>query len=181
VFLDFDNDTDPDLCVVNGSAFVLPGSVSLLLANNGQAEFTDAGPQGGTFFKTPINGRGNAVLDFDNDGRLDVLLTALADRAVLLRNRDRSGHHWIKLALHGTRSNRNGYGALITLRTGELTLHSEATCPTGFLMQGDRRVHFGLGDRDRVDQLEIRWPSGVHQIIQAPPVDQVLNVREPRS
>jgi len=181
VFLDFDNDADADLCVVNGSAFVLPGSVSLLLANDGHAQFTDAGHQGGAFFGTPINGRGNAVLDFDNDGRLDVLMTVLADRAVLLKNRDRSGHHWLKLALEGTRSNRNGYGALVTLRSGDLVLHSEAMCPTGFLLQGDGRVHFGLGDRPQVDQLEIQWPSGVHQIVKNPPVDQLLNLREPRS
>jgi hypothetical protein len=181
VFLDFDNDTDSDLCVVNGSAFVLPGSVSLLLENDGGAQFADAAQQGGAFFQTPINGRGNAVLDFDNDGRLDVLMTTLADRAVLLKNRDRSGHHWLKLTLEGTSSNRNGYGALITLRSGDLVLHSQAMCPTGFLMQGDGRIHFGLGHHSHVDQLEIRWPSGVRQVVENPPVDQLLTLREPRS
>jgi hypothetical protein len=181
VFLDFDNDADADLCVVNGSAFVLTGSVSLLLANDGKGQFGDAGQAGGAFFRTPVNGRGNAVLDFDNDGRLDLLLTVLADRAVLLRNREESGNHWLKLALEGTRSNRNGYGTLITLRSGELTLHAEATCPTGFLMQSDPRVHFGLGGRSRVDRLELQWPSGVRQVVENPPLDQVLTLREPRS
>lgn len=181
VFLDFDNDTDPDLCVVNGSAFVLPGSVSLLLANDGRAQFSDATQSGGAFFRTPINGRGNAVLDFDNDGRLDVLLTALADRAVLLHNRDHSGHHWLKLALEGTRSNRNGYGALLILRSGDLVLHAEAMCPTGFLMQSDSRVHFGLGNRSQIDSIQIQWPSGARQTVEHPPVDQILTVREPRS
>jgi len=179
VFLDMDNDTDPDLCIVNGSAFVLTGSVTLLLENDGQGRFTDAGNRGGVFFQTPVNGRGNAVLDYDNDGRLDLLLTLLADRPVLLRNRASGDRRWLKLQLEGTRSNRNGYGALITLSAGGRVHQAEAMCPTGFLMQSDARVHFGLGTATRVDRIEIRWPSGVRQALEDLPVDQILKVREP--
>jgi len=181
VFLDYDNDADPDIAVVNGSAFVLPGSASLLLANDGKALFSNASREGGAFFRVPYNGRGNAVLDYDNDGRLDLVLTALGDRTVLLRNRDNSANHWIKLSLRGTQSNRNGYGALLTLTSGDLVLQSEAQCPVGFLMQSDARVHFGLGGRSAIDRIEILWPSGVRQVVQRPEVDQVLTVTEPRS
>ncbi len=181
VFLDYDNDADPDIAVVNGSAFVLPGSISLLLENNGKAQFSDASQRAGAFFGTPYNGRGNAVLDYDNDGRLDLVLTGLGDRSVLLRNRSSERNHWIKLRLEGVRSNRNGYGALLTLVSGDLVLHSEAQCPVGFLMQSDARVHFGLGERSAVDRIEILWPSGIRQVIQRPEVDRVLNIKEPRS
>jgi enediyne biosynthesis protein E4 len=179
--LDFDNDGDLDLAVANGSAFVLDGTVPLLLENEGKGRFIDASTKAGASFKTPINGRGNAILDFDNDGRLDVLMTALADRPFLLRNRCPNRHHWVKLNLHGTRSNRNGYGARITLTAGDLTSSAQALCPTGFLTQGDPRVHFGLGPRSKVDRIEVRWPSGTVQVLDSVTTDQVLDVREPRS
>jgi hypothetical protein len=181
VFIDYDNDADADIAVVNGSAFVLPGSISLLMANDGKAHFSDASQQAGAFFQSPYNGRGNAVLDYDNNGRLDLVLTALGDRAVLLRNRSRDLNHWIKLRLEGVRSNRNGYGALVTLTSGDLVLHSEAQCPVGFLMQSDSRVHFGLGKRSAIDRIEILWPSGIRQVIEGPEADQVLTIKEPRS
>jgi hypothetical protein len=179
-FLDFDNDGDLDLCVANGSAFVLDGTDTLLLENQGKARFADASDKGGAVFRTRINGRGNAILDFDNDGRLDVLLTALADRAFLLRNRCPAKNHWLKLQLEGTRSNRSGYGARITVIAGDLTLRAEAVCPTGFLTQGDPRVHFGLGARQKADRIEIRWPSGTVQLLTNVVADQILKTREPK-
>ena len=179
-FLDFDNDGDLDLCIANGSAFVLDGTDTLLLENQGQARFIDASEKGGAVFHTPIDGRANAILDFDNDGRLDILITALADRPFLLRNRCPVQQHWLKLQLEGTRSNRNGYGARITLTAGDLTRRSEAPCPTGFLTQGDPRVHFGLGPRRKVDRIEIRWPSGAVQVLNDLVADQILKVREPK-
>ncbi len=180
-FFDLDNDGDLDLIVATGSAFVLEGTTTLLLENQGQARFTNAATKGGAFFQIPYNGRGNAILDFDNDGRLDVVLTAVADRVVLLQNRCPPKHHWLKLQLTGTRSNRNGYGARLTAVAGDLTLRAEAMCPTGFLMQSDPRVHFGLGARRQVDRLEIRWPSGNVQVLENVKADQILQVREPQS
>jgi hypothetical protein len=180
VFLDFDNDSDPDLLIGNGDAFNLAGTETLLLENNGQAKFKDASAQGGKIFKAPINARGNAVIDFDNDGRLDALLTALADRAFLLRNQHPGANHWLKLKLLGSRTNRDGYGALIRLTAGTHTARAEALCPTGFLMQGDPRVHFGLGKSAKVDQVEIKWPSGQTQVLTNIAANQILTVQEPR-
>jgi hypothetical protein len=179
-FLDFDNDGDLDLGIANGSAFVLDGTDTLLLENQGKAVFADASAKGGAAFRARINGRGNAVLDFDNDGRLDLLLTALADRPFLLRNRCPLKNHWLKLQLEGTRSNRSGYGARITLTAGDLTRRAEALCPTGFLTQGDPRVHFGLGARQKADRIEIRWPSGTVQLLTNVVADQILKTREPK-
>jgi hypothetical protein len=179
-FLDFDNDGDQDLFIANGDAFKLEGDFGLLLENQGDGKFTDASAKGGAFFQHRVNGRGNAILDYDNDGRMDVLLTALADRPFLLRNRCPLKNHWLTLRLEGTRSNRSGYGALITLTAGDLTLRGEALCPTGFLSQGDARPHFGLGTHAKVDRLEIRWPSGCVQILTNIASDQILRIREPK-
>ena len=179
-FLDYDNDGDMDLVVANGSAFVLDGTSTLLLENQGNATFADASARGGVFFQTPVNGRGNAALDFDNDGRIDFLITALADRPFLLHNRVVNGSHWLTLQLEGTRSNRSGYGALLKLVAGDLTLQSEARCPTGFLTQSDARPHFGLGTRTKLDRLEVRWPSGRTQVLTNLAVDQILKVKEPQ-
>lgn len=179
VQLDFDNDGDRDLFVTNGDAFTLPGTLSLLLENDGQARFTDAAAKGGAFFRTKINGRGAATLDFDNDGRLDVLITPLADRAVLLRNRGSTAHHWLTLVLEGRRSNRSGYGTRIAVTAGDRTWKTEAHCPTGFLLQSDARVHLGLGEAKSVSQLELRWPSGQTQTLRNVAVDRVLKIQEP--
>jgi hypothetical protein len=179
VALDFDNDGDADLFVANGDAFVLPGTLSLLLENDGRAHFTDAAAKGGPFFQRRINGRGAAVLDFNNDGRPDLLLTTLGGPAILLQNRGAPGH-WLTLDLEGTRSNRSGYGTLITATAGGRTWKTEALCPTGFLLQGDSRVHLGLGGATRVDRLELRWLSGQTQVLTNLAVDRILKITEPR-
>jgi hypothetical protein len=178
-FLDFDNDGDLVLFIATGDAFTLEGTASLLLENDGQGRFTDASVKGGAYFAQQVQGRGAAALDYDNDGRMDLLVTTLAGRPVLLRNRLESGHHWLKLDLEGARGARDGYGAQVTLTAGGRTWRAEALCPTGFLLQGDKRLHFGLGKQSQVDALHIRWPSGRTQDVPKPAVDRVLKLREP--
>jgi enediyne biosynthesis protein E4 len=180
VLLDFNNNGRRDIFVANGDAFTLEGTLPLLLENLGSERFADAAATGGRVFQQRLNGRGSAVLDYDNDGRQDLLVTVLADRPLLLRNRDASGHQWLALDLEGTRSNRDGYGALVTLTAGDRTWKAEAMCNTGFLMQSDPRVHFGLGTARRVDALEVRWPSGTVQRLTDQPVNRILKIREPR-
>jgi len=175
---DFDNDGDLDIVIANGDAHHLVGWESLLLENRGDGTFTDAREKGGAFFAARLKGRGCAVLDFDNDGRLDILLTAIGDRAFLLRNRDPSSHHWLTLDLEGTSSNRDGFGARVTVRAGERSYYQEARCPMGFLSMSDRRLHFGLGQAMTVQQIDIRWPSGKVQVLREVAADQVLKVRE---
>ena len=178
-FLDFDNDGKPDVFIANGDLHYMVGWQSLLLENQGDGTFVDAARKGGAFFATRLRGRGSAVADFDNDGRMDILMTMLADRPVLLRNRDRSGNGWITLDLEGTKSNRDGFGAKVTVHAGGKALFVEARCPSGYLFQGDRRLHFGLGKSQDVDRIEIRWPSGQVQTLTGVKPNQVLKVREP--
>ncbi len=178
-FLDFDNDGDLDIFIANGDAHYLLGVESLLLENDGTGHYTDASTKGGNYFKTKVRARGSAVTDFDNDGRLDILVTSVADRPVLLRNQGSTPNHWLTLDLEGTRSNRDGFGALVTLTAGAKTWHAEARCNFGFLTMSDRRLHFGLGTNASVERIEIKWPSGQTQVLTNVKTDQILKVREP--
>ena len=178
-FIDFDNDGNLDVVIVNGDLHYLNGWEALLLENDGTGVFKDAAQKGGAFFRTKFRGRGATVFDFDNDGRMDILTTNIADRPVLLRNRDTSGNAWISLDLEGTKSNRDGFGAKVTLKAGGHTYRAEARCPTTYLFQGDRRLHFGLGKASKVDSIEIAWPSGQSQRLENVRPGQILKVREP--
>jgi hypothetical protein len=178
-FLDSDNEGKLDVFIANGDAHHMVGWEALLLENKGDGSFTDADEKGGAFFKTKIRARGSYILDFDNDGRMDVLVTAMADRPFLLRNRSASGNHWLTLDMEGTKSNRDGFGAKITITAGGKSCYSEARCLAGFLGTSDPRVHVGLGTAKAVDKIEIRWPSGTVQTMNNQPVDKILKIKEP--
>lgn len=177
-FVDVDNDGDLDAIVVNGDPHHMVGWESLLLENGGDGSFSDAAEKGGAYFKTKVRGRGGVVADFDNDGRIDLLVTTIADRAILLRNRSPQTNHWLTLALQGVKSNRDGFGARIKIVAGEKSQTSEARCVAGFLGSSDQRVHFGLGAASRVDLIEIRWPSGTVQKLENVVADRILKIRE---
>ena len=180
-FLDFDNDGELDVFIANGDPHYLKGSPSLLLENRGRATFVNAVANAGPFFQRELNLRGSGAFDFDNDGRLDLVVTGLGAPAVLLHNRCAAAGHWLTLKLVGTRSNRDGFGAQVKVFAGARTWQSEARCPTSYVFQQDPRLHFGLGAEATVDRVEIRWPSGQTQTIANPAVDQILRIQEPQS
>ena len=178
-FIDFDNAGKLDIFMANGDPFRMVGWQSLLLENDGQGNFRNAVAKGGAYFRTPVRARPSVVLDYDNDGKMDLLVGLMGDRPVLLHNRDHSGNHWITLALRGTKSNRAGWGALVEVTAGGKTCVQEDRCPSGFLSQGDPRIHFGLGQAPIVKQIQIKWPSGTVQTLTDVKVDQILQVTEP--
>lgn len=178
-FLDFDNSGKLDIFIANGDPHYLVGWESLLLENRADGTFTDAAAKGGAYFRTKIRARGSAVADYDNDGRMDIIVTTMGDRPFLLHNCDKSGNHWLTLDLEGTKSNRDGFGAKVKVTTGGKTYFAESRCAFGFLMQSDRRLHFGLGKATAVDRIEIRWPSKQVQELTDVKADQILKVREP--
>jgi hypothetical protein len=178
-FLDFDNRGKLDIFIANGDPHYLVGWESLLLENRGDGTFVDAAARGGAYFKAKINARGVAVADYNNDGHMDLIVTTIGNRPFLLRNRDQSGNHWLTLDLEGTKSNRDGFGAKVKVTAGGQTYFGEARCAFGFLMQSDRRLHFGLGPATSVDRIEIKWPSKLVQELTSVKVDQILKVREP--
>jgi enediyne biosynthesis protein E4 len=180
-FIDFDNDGDLDVFIANGDPHSLKGMPSLLLENTGSGNFVSAVEKGGSFFHRQLNLRGSGVFDLDNDGRLDLFLCSLGERAVLLHNQGRSGNHWLSLQLVGTRCNRDGFGAQVKVVVGNRVLQSEARCPTSYVFQQDPRLHFGLGQNTKADRIEIRWPkpSGQLQVLTDVTSDRVLLVKEP--
>ncbi len=180
-FLDFDNDGDLDVFIANGSPHFMKGMPSLLLENQGNATFVSAAHKGGPFFKREVNLRGCGAFDLDNDGRMDILVTSMGDRPILLRNRGKFPGHWLTLKLAGTRCNRDGFGAQVKVTAGNRVYQAEARCPTSYVFQQDPRLHFGLGPAAKVDRIEIRWPkpSRQVQVLTNVAVDQVLRIQEP--
>ena len=127
----------------------------------------------------PIVGRGSAFADIDGDGDLDVVLAQIGGPPLLLRNDQKLGHHWMRLKLVGTKSNRDAIGAWIKVRCGGHTLSRQVMPTRSYLSQSELPVTIGLGNIDKVDSVEIRWPSGTTQRI-APPIDRLTIVTEPR-
>jgi hypothetical protein len=178
-FLDFDNNGTLDLFIANGDPHFLNGMPPLLFENRGGGAFVDASARSGSLFKKPFNARGSAALDFNNDGRMDLLMTTLAGPAVLWRNSGAASNHWLTLTLEGARGNRDAFGALVTVHAGSLTLHAEARCPTSYVTQQDRRLHFGLNTQSVAERVVIRWPGGQTSTLTNVAADQFLRVVEP--
>ena len=176
---DHDNDGDLDLFVANGDAHVLRGMPPLLFENRGDGTFVEASACAGPLGALRTNARGSGAWDFDNDGRMDLLITALAERATVWRNTRPETGHWLTLKLEGTRGNRDALGAQVRLTVGGRTRFAEARCPTSYEFQEDSRLHFGLGTNASVERLEIRWPGGQRQILTQVAGDRVLPVIEP--
>jgi len=123
--------------------------------------------------------RGSAVADLDNDGRLDLIVTALGDRPEIYRNRT-EGAHWLVIKLEGRQANRQGLGATVAVETDDgRKLWNHATTSVGFASSSDPRVHFGLGKSSRVKSVEIVWPGGKRQKLEEVKVDRVVTVEEP--
>jgi hypothetical protein len=147
-----------------------PNSV---FVNLGDGTFRDVSAEAG--FNLARAHRGSAFADFDNDGKIDVIVSALGEPAELWQNVSPEPNHWLILKLTGTRSNRDGIGAKIKI--GNQFNH--VTTAVGYASSSPQSVHFGTGKLDKVERIEIRWPSGTVQVLQNIATNQVLEVREP--
>lgn len=180
---DYDNDGDLDILISNGDGHRLDTQEELFLANvpgpGGERIFKDAAGQAGEFFRHKSVSRGMAVGDYDNDGDLDVFIVNLDQPSILLRNDGGNKNHWLIIQLRGTGSNRDGVGARVTVRAGDLTLVEERRTGTSYLSQNDPRLHFGIGNREHIDEVVIRWPSGVVQKLTSVEADKIISVTEP--
>ncbi|HEX5323755.1 MAG TPA: ASPIC/UnbV domain-containing protein, partial [Capsulimonadaceae bacterium] len=126
----------------------------------------------------PILGRGVAVGDFDNDGRMDALVVDSSGAPLLLHNETAGAGHWLTLNLVGTKSNRDGFGALVTADTGMQTITRLCHADGSYLSASDKRVHLGLGAATTVKTLTIRWPSGQTDVYKDVPADQIATAVE---
>jgi hypothetical protein len=184
-FLDYDNDGDLDLLVVNGHLHEMISrsnrTVSyreppLLLNNDGRGLFSRV--DGGSVFSGAYLARGLATGDFDNDGAVDAAFVSLNDPPVLLRNQAAMGRRWLGVRLRGTVSNRDAIGAKLTLELSSRKLTRWIAGGGSFLASHDRRVVFGLGSSD-AGPLEIRWPSGRTQRVAGLAANRYHDITEP--
>jgi hypothetical protein len=178
-FVDHDNDGDVDIFQVNGDLHHLYGQEDLLFENLPGGRFRDASAERGRYFQEERVGRGAAFGDYDNDGDVDVFIVNLNDRGVLLRNEGGNANSWVQLRLVGRTSNRDGVGARVTIEAAGTRQVLLKKSSTGYLSQNDPRMHFGLGQAEVVDRIEVVWPSGTVQVLETVAARQVLTIEEP--
>jgi hypothetical protein len=124
-------------------------------------------------------GRGSAVGDLFNDGKLDVVINNMDTAPTLLRNVNPDHHHWVELKLvGGPKSPRDAIGATVYLTSGGLRQRGDVYSGGSYASSNDQRVHFGLGDTTKVDGLEIHWPGGAVEKVQLPGLDRIFTVEE---
>ncbi len=183
---DFDNDGWKDLFVAGGA--ILDNELDVLhrpalqpdglLRNNGNLTFSDVSATAGAAFLSPRLHRGAAFGSFNNDGKIDVVVSTINDKPQLLMNRTSNGNHWIILNLVGTKDNRDGLGTKVKIVTAEGVQYNHTTTAVGYSSSSDKRVHFGLGKAAVIDKIELSWPTGVKQTLTNVKADQVLTVVE---
>lgn len=185
-FYDFDNDGWKDLFVTRGhvESMPLPGAeideYNTVFHNPGkEGKWVPLTAEAGLNAAPAMRHRGCAFGDLDGDGRIDVVATALSADAEIWMNRSSNSNHWLDIALHGTKSNRDGIGARIKVVSRGITQYNHMTTSVGYASSSDGPVHFGLGPDVRADLVEIRWPSGIVQTLRNLDGDRVVTVTEP--
>jgi hypothetical protein len=187
--VDFDNDGWKDLFVARSNVL---DNISGLVAerqypernsvfrNLGNGKFEDVSSGAGPDFDKEAPHRGVAFGDIDNDGRVDAVVTVLNGAVKLFHNVSGGDNHWILFKLVGTKSNRMGIGAQIHITTEDgRSQWNEVTTAVGYASSSDSRVHFGLGSNRHIREIEIRWPSGIKQVLHDADVDRIMTIHEP--
>jgi hypothetical protein len=187
-FFDYDNDGNLDLILANGFPDDLVENFSsevkyrepLLLFQNTGGRFKNVSEQSGPVFAKAFAARGLATGDFNNDGAVDVLVAINDGAPVLLKNNVGSENHWLGVHLVGTKCNRDAIGASVTYQAGDLKKTRTKVGGGSFLSSHDPRLVLGLGKRNRVDWLEIKWaqPSGKVERFANLPIDRYITIVE---
>jgi hypothetical protein len=188
-FFDADNDGWLDLLFANGHVQDNIAEIdtaqsyrqpSVFLRNLGTGRFADLTKDVSPALLRPVVGRGVATGDYDNDGRVDALIGDIEGKPLLLHNESLK-KNWVGFALMGTKSNKNGYGARVTLKVSGKTLVRHCHTDGSYLSVSDGRVHFGLGNTDKIESAEILWTSGKRQILSGVKTNQYNAITEPDS
>ena len=188
-FLDCDLDGWKDLLIAQGHdldtiQLTFPNlhyREPMLLARNNGKEFVDVSASAGSIFQQAWVGRGLAIGDIDNDGRLDAVVTTNDGPAYVLHNETPAHNHWLILQLRGHTSNRDAIGAVVKVVTPQGAQFATVTTAGSYLSSSDKRLHLGLGMETSVKSLEIRWPSGLRQVLENVRADQIVQIDEPAS
>jgi enediyne biosynthesis protein E4 len=186
-FFDADNDGWLDILYVNGHVYPEINRLNreigyrqpkVFYHNLGNGKFRDASKFAGPGVASKIAARGCAFGDFDNDGNIGVVVNPINDVPQLLRCSSAGGNNWIKLKLIGKKSNRSAIGARVRCLTGKHQQMDEVRSGGSHFSQNDLRVHFGLGRAERIDLLEILWPSGQVDRFSGVAANRILTIRE---
>ncbi len=186
-FVDLDNDGWVDLFLVNGHVYPQVNAAgvgikyrepAVLLRNNRDGNFTDVSRESGPAMQTPQVSRGLAVGDLFNDGHMEMVIENLEGQPMILRPEGGPQNHWVGIALQGTTSNRLALNARVRVTAGDLVQTDEVRSGGSYLSQNDLRLHLGLGAHERIDKLEIFWPSGANEILTSLAADRVYTVVE---
>jgi len=186
-FFDYDLDGQLDIFTANGHIEEEIGRVQpkvryseppLLFRNQGQRKFENVSDAMGPDFKRPMVARGAAYADFDHDGDLDLLLTTNNGPAYLYRNDGGNRNHWLSIRTVGSKSNRDGIGAVIRVESASGKQWSTVRSGSSYCSQSDLAVTFGLGKDTNVTTVEIEWPSGTKQRLTNIAADQFLRIDE---
>jgi hypothetical protein len=184
--VDLDNDGYPDLFMTAGSVYpevekTLPQypdkNPRIVFRNLGNGNFEELIEEAGPGVAALHCSRGCAFGDFDNDGDVDILIVNMNEPPSLLRNDISGNNHWLKIKLIGTKSNRSAIGARVLARYGKKIQAQEVLSQSSFYSASDPRLHFGLGAETSAD-LEIRWPSGLHERVKAVKANQIVVIKE---
>jgi enediyne biosynthesis protein E4 len=186
-FFDFDNDGWPDLFMVNGHVYPQVDTLDvgaryrepkLLFLNQRDGTFRNISQQAGAAIQVPQVSRGVAVGDLFNDGRVDIVVENVDGKPIILRNQSENRNHWVSFELGGTASNRLALNARVKAVAGDLVQLDEVRSGGSYLSQNDLRIHFGLGTHERLDRVEILWPSGRKEVLNNLMADRYYSVKE---
>lgn len=183
-FLDFDNDGLLDLAVVNGNTLEDAADHKLLvpqkpfLFHYDGTQYQDVLASVAPELDRPLNARGLAAADFDNDGDIDLAISCNRGPLILLRADGAEARNWIKVSLEGKKSNRQGIGALVRVWSGGRSYVQVVGSQGSYLSQHATPLHFGLGNASSVDRVEVHWPSGRRQTVDHPRIRQRLHLKE---
>ncbi|HLH03065.1 MAG TPA: CRTAC1 family protein [Bryobacteraceae bacterium] len=185
---DFDNDGTKDLFFANSHVMdnvqltqphVEYMEPLLLLKQVTPNKFADVSAHAGTVFAERWASRGAAFGDIDNDGDIDVVVVTCGGTLYVLRNDGGNANNWIALDLRGTRSNRDGIGAVVKLTSASGRVqYATATTTASYQSAQDRRIYFGIGQERSIKEIQIQWPSGTKQNLENPPIRRILQVTE---
>jgi enediyne biosynthesis protein E4 len=189
-YFDFDNDGWKDLLLVNGHVFPEVDRKALdihfkdrriLYRNLHDGTFEDVSERSGPGITAWHSSRGMAIGDSDNDGSLEILINNQGERPSLLKQTGKPQGNWVLLDLTGTKSNRSAIGAKVRITAGGVTQTEEVRSGGSYISQSDLRLHFGLGNADRIDRLEILWPGGLQELKTDLPVNRIHRIVEGRA
>jgi hypothetical protein len=177
---DYDNDGDLDIVAANGTAEELILQYPLLLENDGKGHFRDVGREHGAYFSTKRSGRGLAVLDYDNDGDLDIIISHvdMQATAVLLRNDGGNSNHWLGVTLKGKNGPATAIAAKVTVNAGNTRQVLVNQWGTTYLSNNDPRLHIGLGKERKIDSLEITWSDGQKEVYRNIDADRYITIQQ---